>query len=86
MKTLTIRGIDSELERAIQSCAKQNNLSRDQWVLQALKKVTGTGKKLVFKKYHDLDALAGGWSKKETTAFRKNTKIFERINEDCHGT
>ena len=43
---------------------------------------TGTGKEPVFKKHHDLDALAGGWSKEEVKAFQKNTKIFERIDED----
>ena len=51
MKTLTIRGIDVELDRAIKSRAQQNNLSANQWILQALKKVTGTGKEPVFKKH-----------------------------------
>lgn len=82
MKTLTIRGIDPELDRAIKSRANQNNLSANQWIIQALKKVTGTGKEPVFKQHHDLDALAGGWSKEEARAFAKNTKIFERIDED----
>jgi len=82
MKTLTIRGIDSALDRAIKSRANQNNLSANQWILQALKMVTGTGKEPVFKKHHDLDALAGCWSKEETRTFAKNTKIFERIDED----
>jgi len=82
MKTLTIRGIDPELDRAIKSRASQSNLSANQWILLSLKKVTGTGQEPVFKKHHDLDVLAGGWSKEETTAFRKNTKIFERIDED----
>lgn len=82
MKTLTIRGIDAELDRAIKSRAQQNNLSANQWILQALKKVTGTGKEPVFKKHHDLDVFAGGWGKEETTAFKKHTKIFERIDED----
>jgi len=82
MKTLTIRGIDPELDRAIKSRANQNNLSANQWIIQALKKITGTGKEPVFKKHYDLDSLAGGWSKEETLAFAKNTKIFERIDED----
>ncbi len=82
MKTITVRGIDPALDRVIKSRAKQNTLSVNQWVLQALKKVTGTGKEPVFKKHHDLDALAGGWSKEEVKAFQKNTKIFERTDED----
>jgi hypothetical protein len=82
MKTITIRGIDAELDRVIKSRAQQNNLSVNQWILQALKKITGMMKEPVFKKYHDLDNLAGGWSKEETEAFYKNTHIFERIDED----
>jgi hypothetical protein len=82
MKTITIRGIEPGLDRVIKSRAKQNNLSVNQWILQALKKVTGMGKEPVFKKYHDLDALAGGWSKEEAKAFQKNTQIFEKIDEE----
>jgi hypothetical protein len=82
MKTLTIRGIDTELDRVIKSRARENDLSVNQWVLQALKKITGTGKEPVFRKHVDLDALAGGWSKEEVKAFRKNTRLFERIDED----
>jgi hypothetical protein len=82
MKTITIRGIDPGLDRVIKSRAKQNNLSVNQWILQALKKVTGMGKESVFKKYHDLDALAGGWSKEEAETFQKNTQTFEKIDEE----
>jgi hypothetical protein len=82
MKTITIRGIEPGLDRVIKSQAKQNNLSVNQWILQALKKVTGMGKESLFKKYHDLDALAGGWSKEEEKAFQKNTQIFEKIDKD----
>ena len=82
MKTITVRRIDPGLDRVIKSRAKQNNLSVNQWVLETLKKVTGMGKGPVFKKHDDLDALAGGWSKEEARAFQKNTRIFERIDED----
>ena len=82
MKTLTIRGIEPGLDRVIKSRAKQNNLSVNQWILQALKKITGMGKEPIFKKHHDLDALAGGWSREEVKSFQKNTQIFEKIDED----
>lgn len=81
MKTVTIRGIDAEMDQMIKSKAEQSNLSVNQWLLQALKKITGTGKEPAFKKYHDLDSLAGGWSKEETKTFNKNTQIFERIDK-----
>jgi len=82
MKTITIRGIDSVLDQVIKSQAKQSSLSVNRWVLQTLKRVTGMEKEPVFKKHHDLDALAGGWSKEEARAFQKNTRIFEKIDED----
>ena len=82
MKSITIRRIDPGLDRVIKSRAKQKNLSINQWVLETLKKVTGMGKEPVFKKHNDLDALAGGWSKEEAKAFQKNTRIFEKIDED----
>jgi hypothetical protein len=82
MKTVTIRGIDAELDRVLKSKAKQNNLSVNQWILNALRKVTGTAKDAVFKKHHDLDALAGGWSKEEVKSFQKNMEIFERIDQE----
>lgn len=82
MKTITIRGIDPRLDQRIKSWAKQNHLSVNQWVLEVLKKVTGLRKEPIFKKHYDLDGLAGGWTKEEARAFQKNTKIFERIDEE----
>lgn len=82
MKTITVRGIDPDLDREIKTRAHQNNLSVNQWILQALKRVTGTGKEPFFKQYHDLDRFAGSWSKEEMKEFRTNTRIFERIDED----
>lgn len=82
MKTITIRRIDPELDREVKSRAKQSNLSVNQWILHTLRKVTGMEKEPVFTKHDDLDALAGGWTKKEADAFRKNTRFFERIDED----
>ncbi len=82
MKTITIRGIDSELDKVIKSQAQQSDLSVNQWILQALKKVTGLEKKPAFKKHHDLDRLAGGWTREEAGEFHKNTQLFEVIDED----
>ncbi len=82
MKTISLRGIDPETDRVIKARALQDNLSVNQWILQALKKVTGTGKEPRFKKYHDLDHLAGTWSKEEATEFSKTMRMFEKIDEE----
>ena len=80
MKTITIRGIDADLDHAIKSRALASNESVNQWVLRALRKITGLGKEPAFTEHHDLDHLAGGWSKEETEEYQKNVQIFERID------
>lgn len=82
MKSITVRGIDGELDAAIKEEAVRNKQSINQWMIESLKKLTGMAKEPVFKKYTDLDALAGGWSKQETEAFLADIKIFEKIDKD----
>jgi len=82
MKTITIRGIEPELDKTIKTRASRDNLSVNLWVIKTLKQATGTDKKPLFRKYDDLDRLAGGWNKKETDTFLKNINVFEEIDED----
>jgi hypothetical protein len=82
MKSITIRGIDVELDAAIKDQAVRSRQSVNQWLIESLKKLTGKSKEPVFKKYNDLDALAGGWSKQETKDFLADIKIFEKIDKD----
>ena len=82
MKTITVRGVDPDLDRAIKSRAEGDSISVNQWVLKILKKATGMEKEPLFRKHQDLDELAGGWTKEDAAAFQKNTQIFEKIDED----
>jgi hypothetical protein len=82
MKTITVRGIDPMLDSMIKKNAFESKMSINQWIVNSLKKVSGLEKEPLFKKHHDLDSLSGGWSKKEADAFRKNTELFEKIDED----
>lgn len=82
MKTITIRGIDPVLDKTIKTSASRENLSVNLWVIKTLKQATGTDKKPFFRKYNDLDRLAGGWNRKETDTFLKNIKLFEEIDEE----
>jgi hypothetical protein len=82
MKTLTIRGVDAELDRTIKERSRQEDLSVNQWVLRALRVITGREKEVLYRQYHDLDSLAGGWSKEETATFQKNTRVFKKIDEE----
>jgi hypothetical protein len=82
MKTITIRGIDSELHQTIKANAVSTHQSVNQWLLQALQKLTGRSRESIFKQYHDLDGLAGGWSRDETETFKRHTRLFESIDEN----
>jgi hypothetical protein len=46
MKTITVRGVDPDLDQAIKSRAEGDNISVNQWVLKILKKATGMEKSL----------------------------------------
>ncbi len=80
MKSITIRGIDGELDAAIKGQPAYSRQSVNQWLIESLEKLTGKSKEPVCRKYNDLDALAGGWSKQETKAFLANIEIFEEID------
>lgn len=82
MKTVTIRGIDENLDKMIKTMASKAGMSINQWLLLALKKVTCLDHRKVFNEYHDLDSLAGGWSREEALQFKKDTCIFEAIDEE----
>ena len=82
MKTVTIRGIDENLDKMIKTLAGKAGMSINQWLIMALKKATCLDRDKVFNEYHDLDSLAGGWPKEEALQFRKNTGIFEAIDEE----
>jgi hypothetical protein len=82
MKTLTIRGIDKHLSESITKLAKKSNISINKWALNQIKKASGMDKEDIFKTYHDLDHLAGVWSEKEYKEFQKNTRQFEKIDEE----
>jgi plasmid stability protein len=82
MKTLTISGLDDHLEQAINDRAAQHHQSVNQWIVETLRRVLENEQESSERIYHDLDHLAGGWSKQETETFLQNIQIFEKIDED----
>ncbi len=84
MKQITIRGIPSEIEKAIKNESKRKGLSLNKVIISFLEKTIGIQKKKVAKtvSYHDLDHLAGVWSKTETDEFQRNLKDQRQIDED----
>jgi hypothetical protein len=82
MKTITIRGITTDMSQAIKEKAKERNLSINEWFLRTISVWAGLDKKPLFTEYHDLDALAGGWSRNEVEKFTRCLKGFEKIDRD----
>lgn len=82
MKTLTIRGIDSELSKKIKELAGKKNISVNKYLIDILKKVTGLTHNSPFKTYNDLDDLAGGWSEEDEKNFLDSTNHFRNIDEE----
>jgi hypothetical protein len=84
MKQITIRGIPSEVEKAIRNESKRKGLSLNKVIISFLERTIGIQKKKAAKplSYHDLDNLAGAWSKTEADEFERNLKDQRQIDED----
>lgn len=68
---VTLRNLPKKLDQSIQRRAKENGISVNKAVISLLEERLGmkSGKPPV--EYHDLDALAGAWTKAEADAFDK---------------
>lgn len=70
MKTITLRNLPPDVARTVQQRAKQKKTSVNKAVIELLEKsVGGKVKKKSPVRYHDLDHLAGTWTKEEAAAF-----------------
>jgi len=84
MKQITIRNIPEEVKKAIQKEAHRKGVSMNKAIISLLERTVKATSPVKKKRilYHDLDHLAGTWSNEEAKEFRKNTRMFEKINED----
>lgn len=82
MSVMTVRGIDDKVLRALKEKAKKEGASVNATLLRVLREALGFEKKTRTIAYDDLDHLAGTWSKKDYSEFRKKINDFEKIDED----
>lgn len=81
MSTLTLRGCDEELDRALKEASRRQGVSVNRLVLQTLReKLLGAGKKP--RRYDDLDALAGTWTNAEAAQFNEAVRNFGKIDDE----
>jgi hypothetical protein len=72
MKAVTLRNLPPELARIIRRKASEKRTSINRAVIGLLEEGVGIQPKRGVKPhYHDLDALAGAWSKEAGAAFEK---------------
>jgi len=82
MKQITIRSIPDEVKRTVQKEAERKGVSLNRAIISLLERAVRTKapekKKRVL--YHDLDHLAGLWSREEAAEFDRNLKAQRKVN------
>jgi plasmid stability protein len=71
MKAVTLRNLPASLDRTIRQRAKKKGVSVNKVVISLLQEHLGEAEARPVRWYHDLDSLAGSWSKQEAEAFDK---------------
>ncbi len=84
MKAVTLRSLPPEVSKAIRREAKRKGTSINKAVISLLQRKAAAEEKSKQRRtvYHDLDALAGAWSKKEGAAFDKALASQRLIDPD----
>lgn len=83
MKAVTLRNLPPELARMIRQAADEKRTSINKVVIRLLEENLGIrGKKKDKPLHHDLDALAGSWTKEEALEFEKALARQRTIDPD----
>lgn len=69
MKAVTLRNLPPQLDRTIRQRAKNKGVSVNKAVISLLQEHLGQSKRKPARRCHDLDGLAGSWTKQEAEAF-----------------
>ena len=81
MTQITLRGIDSEVEREIRRIARKTGKSLNRVILDMIYHHTGFKKKQKLLPAASLRNLAGGWSEKEAFDFFESIKSCKQIDD-----
>ena len=81
MRAITLRNIPPEVDRAIQKRVRETG-SINKAVISLLEECIGVQKKKSVRRYHDLDKLAGSWSKREADEFDRALAEQRQIDKD----
>lgn len=84
MKAVTLRNMPPELARIIRKKAEEKGTSINKAVISLLEERAGVQDRRRLKKtlHHDLDSLAGSWTRAEASAFDKALTLQRTIDAD----
>jgi len=82
MKAITLRNIPAEVQRAIREKARQKRISANKAVIELLEERIGRVRSEKKTVYHDLDHLAGTWTRKQAAEFERTLEMLRPIDED----
>jgi hypothetical protein len=83
VKQVTLRNLPPELAHLIRKIAEEKRISVNKAVIGLLEeRVGGRGKRKGRTRHHDLDALAGSWTKREAESFDRTLSRQRAIDPD----
>lgn len=84
MKAVTLRNLPPELAKVVRKKAEEKGTSINKAVISLLEESTGTRRRKQAKEilHHDLDALAGSWTKGEALEFDRALASQRVIDRD----
>ena len=83
LKSMTLRGLDSQLVAKLREEAEREGKSVNQTVLDALRKQFGLDKSRRFTEvHHDLDHLFGRWDEDEFMQIQQKSDSERRIDSE----
>jgi len=84
MKAVTLRNLPPNVAEAIRKEANRKGMSLNKAVISLLANRVSVREKKKSRqtRYHDLDDLAGSWSKKEAAEFDKSLAVQRTIDPD----
>jgi TRAP-type C4-dicarboxylate transport system substrate-binding protein len=82
MKLVTLRNLPPHLARIIRKRADETGASVNKAVIRLLEESLGPKEKKGTTLYHDLDTLAGSWTKQEAASFEKALGQQRAIDKD----
>lgn len=78
MPNLSVRGLDTATLARIRSVARRRRVSVNRVIVETLREQYAAGQP----EYHDLDALAGTWSKEEAEEFEAAIAPFGEVDAE----